>query len=287
MTKKGNTITTTTAKADWTEAKEKIMLNAFSATTTKHGGDGKSLKGAGWEEVKTAYNKATSDNLVNAQLQSKLGDLKQKYSILSGLINHSGAEFDESTGVITMDDDHWDEAISKNAKAKWHRTHKFPHWSLCDTLFKASTATGEFAEQMNARKPCAVEGANANDGGEDPNNGISGDDDDDINTGTNTKPPPKGPPVKRSRVDPNTMALITKLKEISEKNVDEDPSEVSFKKAIEDFKRIKDLESTPLITTGQSVQIKELLASNHIVFNSLDDDEEKLVWIGQKLNWED
>jgi len=46
MTKKGNN--TTTAKTDWTEAKEKIMLNAFSATTTKHGGE-RSRMGRGKE----------------------------------------------------------------------------------------------------------------------------------------------------------------------------------------------------------------------------------------------
>ena len=48
MTKKASE---TKQTASWNEAKEKHMLTAFSAATTKHGGDGKSLKAAAWKEA--------------------------------------------------------------------------------------------------------------------------------------------------------------------------------------------------------------------------------------------
>jgi len=280
--------------ASWNEAKEKQMLTAFSAATTKYGGDGKSLKAAAWKEVTAAYNLASGDKLVNDQLQSKLGELKQKYSLLSGLVDLSGAEFEETSGVITMNDDNWDDVIAKNPKAKWFKLKKFPLWLLCNQLFKASTATGEFAQQIIkvAAKPrvIAEKVDDENDDDEDDANTDAHPDNEDDNNidahpvGKKTRPPP----IKRQRLDENTTVLLKALKNITEKDVvDKDPSEVSFEKAVNEFKRIKSLEATPTISTRETVAIKEILASNHMLFNSLDGDEEKLYWIGQKLSWEE
>ena len=41
------------------------------------------------------------------------------------------------------------------------------------------------------------------------------------------------------------------------------------------------------LSTKESVKIKDSLASNHMVFNALDDDDERIEWISQKLNWDD
>ena len=262
MTKeKGNE--KTKQPASWNDVKEKQMLNAFSTATIKHGGDGKSLKAAAWKEVTAAYNKESGDNLSNEQLQSKLGDLKGKYGTLASLVELSGAEFDESSGVITMNDENWNDAITKNPKAKWFKTKKFPLYMLCNQLFKASTATGEFAGQIKAPdRRVMVDAADAiieNDNAD----AIIDDDDDDAKIddhpdGTKTKLPP----LKRKRFDENTAALLKNLKEIVETElpVDKDPNEVSYLKAVSDFKRLKSLESTPAITPTQSVTIKETLA---------------------------
>ena len=124
MTKKASE--TKQMPASWNPAKEKQMLTAFSAATTKYGGDGKSLKAAAWKEVTAAYNEAAGDKLNNDQLQSKLGDLKQKYGLLASLVDLSGAEFEEASGEITMSDEGWEDIIAKKPKAKWFKSKKFP-----------------------------------------------------------------------------------------------------------------------------------------------------------------
>jgi len=291
MTKKG---IETKQPASWNETKEKQMLTAFEAATTKYGGDGKSLKGPAWKEVLKDYNKASGDSLKADQLQSKLGEFKGRYTVLKSLVDLSGAEFNDVTGSITMTDANWDDAISKNPKAKWHRTKNFPLWLRCNQLFKASTATGEFAKPMKARENTEIANRNTDDD-EDTDEDtevldakIHDNPDKLIGAKTKAPPPTKAPPIKRSRVDDNTAAILKGLKELAEAELvsEKDPTEISFQKAINEFKRVKSLESTPLISLKETVAMKELLASSHMLFNALDDDAEKVEWIGEKLGWD-
>ena len=80
--------------------------------------------------------------------------------------------------------------------------------------------------------------------------------------------------------------ILSAKEQNNQESDDNDPNTKSFIKAIKDFERVKILPNSPRLTPAESVQIKEILGSSHMVFNYSNDDE-KIAWIKQKLDLDD
>lgn len=294
------------SSASWTPSKEEILIDAYS-DEIKDCASEKGLNTASWTKVLSVYNKTANDSLESQQLQNKLKDLKEKYIELKKLSEVSGAGFDSARGKVTVTNDKWWDERKAGGKANTkhlnHFRHKdFPLFSKLDALFSTNTATGEYATSstslpLEAPKNGSDKRAGGYDDDDDNGKDYNDDNDDDDN---NNKVFPKvktggkaggkrgrgddeeETPKKRQHITQETGVILKAMNSLT-KAVNSNPDNEQFELAIADLKRLKNLPDSPEWSARDMVTVKTALRDDFSLFLNFDDDEEKILWINDKL----
>ncbi|KNF06205.1 hypothetical protein PSTG_00713 [Puccinia striiformis f. sp. tritici PST-78] len=133
---------------NWTEDQRVALLNfILDQISLGKGTDNGNLKGKGWTAVGAAMYKRFKIKFDNEQLKNQKGAVRKLYIDMEFLLGLSGFGWDEAAGMVTADEDTWDELIEAHPKRMFAtlRKGRICWYNLAVELFDNSCANGATA----------------------------------------------------------------------------------------------------------------------------------------------
>ncbi|POW05439.1 hypothetical protein PSTT_09664 [Puccinia striiformis] len=135
------------AKDESDEAKDTLLNFILDQISLGKGTDNGNLKGEGWTAVGAAMYKRFKIKFDNEQLKNQKGAVRKLYIDMEFLLGLSGFGWDEAAGMVTADEDTWDELIEAHPKRMFAtlRKGRICWYNLAVELFDNSCANGATA----------------------------------------------------------------------------------------------------------------------------------------------
>ncbi|XP_010042430.2 uncharacterized protein LOC104431504 [Eucalyptus grandis] len=158
--------------AKWTKPLTSLYVSLLVEEVKKGNRTSSAFNKAGWNNIRTEFNKRARLQYTQVQLKNKVNKLKKQYSSFKKLISQSGFGWDNVNKIVVVDDPSiWEPHVKDNIEWAKFKKDGFPQYSDLCIVFGDTYATGEHttgnAEDLVMLDELGIGGGDADDGRED------------------------------------------------------------------------------------------------------------------------
>lgn len=155
--------------AKWIEPLTNLYVNLLVEEVKKGNRTSCTFNKAGWNNIRTEFNKRAELQYTQVQLKNKVNKLKKHYASFKKLFSQSGFGWDNVNKTVVVDDPSiWESHVKDNIEWAKFKKDGFPQYPDLCTVFGDTYATGEYAvgnaEDLVMSDELGIGGDDADDG---------------------------------------------------------------------------------------------------------------------------